>query len=147
MRPQKDRAMAEMLYVREGKSFQQVAALLGTGTMTVCRWAREGNWKERRRERRRESPQASLDALKRQRDLLIKGLDGKALDNPVAINALSKLNLAIQRMESPPEPIEMMLDVIGRFAEFIAARADDNECAVMRKWVEKFLDEERRRNL
>jgi hypothetical protein len=145
MRPQDDRAMAEMLFVCEGKSPGQIAALVGANRMTIWRWAREGNWKERRSARWRESPRAALDLLKRQRELQIATITPDKPAAPEVIDALHKLNRVIEQMEEPLEGPDAMLDVMGRFTRFIMAHGSPEAIAALREWLEKFLNEERRR--
>jgi mannitol/fructose-specific phosphotransferase system IIA component (Ntr-type) len=52
-------------------------------------------------------------------------------------------------MESPreDEDIDAMLATMERFAIFAADHADDQELDAVRKIVEMFLDEERRKSL
>jgi hypothetical protein len=150
--------MAESLFVCEGKSSREIAGILGAGKETVQRWARDGKWMERRRRRRTESPMASLERLKRERDRLIQSLgprvppggdpSDKLITNKtlLAVNAVQKLTQTIEKMESQKElEISPMLNTMSRFAEFAAPRADANERVVLHKWVEKFLNEERRK--
>jgi len=159
-RPERERVLAETLFVCDGKSCREIAGILGAGKETVQRWARDGKWMERRRRRRIESPMASLELLKRERDRLIQKLGGeppptgeqpakpKADDTLQTVSALQKLTQTIEKMESQQElEIGPMLDVFARFAEFIATRADAADRAVIREWTEKFLDEEQRKSL
>jgi transposase len=159
-RPERERVLAETLFVCEGKSSREIAALLRAGKETVQRWARDGKWMARRRLRRTESPMASLELLKRERDRLIQTLaakppaDGEASPEPDAdenlqkLNALQKLTQTIEKMESHPElEVGPMLETMNRFAEFVAARADANDLPVIRKSVEEFLNEEHRKSL
>jgi transposase len=164
MRSQRDRSLAESLFVCEGKSCREIAGILSAGKETVQRWARDGKWMERRRRRRLDSPLASLERLKRERDRLIQTLGGEpapkgdqppqgeppakpdADDTLQTVNALQKLTQTIEKMESQQEEeIGPMLKTMGRFAEFVATRADANDRPVIHKWVEAFLNEERRK--
>jgi transposase len=106
MRPrlEKERALAESLFVVEGKPGRQIAALLGAGKETVQLWAREGNWMERRRLRREDSPLANLERLQRERTRLIAALGGDKPETahtaPDTISAVHKLTQTIEKMES-----------------------------------------------
>ena len=157
-RPEKERALAESLFVTEGKSGREIAALLGAGKETVQRWAREGKWMERRRLRRRESPLASLERLRRERDRLTGtlGAEKPGGDQPVAPEAVSdtigliqKLTQTIERMESHHEDkdVDAMLATMDRFATFVVTHATEEERLATRKMIEKFLGEERRKSL
>ncbi len=44
------------------------------------------------------------------------------------------------------EAVGPMLDVIGRFARYVAANSERAECLVVRKWIEKYLNAEQKRN-
>ncbi|MGD1002114.1 MAG: hypothetical protein ABSA67_15610 [Candidatus Brocadiia bacterium] len=163
MRPQKDRTLAEVLFVNEGKSLSQIAAALGACKKTILNWSREGSWMKRRQQRRRESPRASLDVLKRLREVQVQALDAKPvadadgkpaagaaarqIPDPAAIATLYRLNMAIAKMEAQQEAIGPMLDGFERFTQFVASQADADACEVIREWIGKFLDEERRRKI
>ena len=159
-RPEKERLIAESLFVIEGKSGREIAALLSAGKETVQRWAREGKWMERRRLRRRESPLASLERLKRERDRLTATLGAAKPaapggDDPAApavgetISLIQKLTQTIEKMESQQEDYDVgaMLATMGRFAKYVVAHATDQERLAMRSMIEKFLDEEHRKSL
>ncbi|MGO8705445.1 MAG: hypothetical protein ACLQVA_16670 [Candidatus Brocadiia bacterium] len=130
-KPEKERVMAESLFIVEGKSSREIAGLLGMGKETVQRWARDGKWMDRRRLRRSESPLASLERLRRERDRLIGQLGGAdpsgdppaaeepagekpAAEQPLAPEAVSdtiglihKLTQTIEKMESRREDESM----------------------------------------
>jgi hypothetical protein len=150
MRPQRDRDLAETLFVNEGMSLDRIAAQLGASVTTIGNWSRKGKWEDRRARRRSESPQASLDVLKRLRAALIAAMDAKPDAKPDAdpqtIGKLYQLNMAIAKMESQRDEVGPMLDAFDRFAQFVGTNADDDACAVIREWTEKFLNEERRRD-
>jgi transposase len=134
------------MFVYEGKLLRQIAAELGINVRTLEKWSSQGNWGKLRKERRRGTSQAALDVLKRQRELLITALGVENRADPEQIDALHKLTMSIEKMESRLEDIGLMLDVMDRFAEFVAARADDADCRVIRNWVEKFFDEQQRKS-
>ena len=138
MKSQTDRIMAERLFVREGKSLEEIAAATAIGKATLARWSKDGEWVRKRAERNRESPQASIDKLKRQRELQITAL-GDGVASAEQIDALYKLNLMIEKMEASTGAIGPMLDTMGRFAEFVAANAQPEDCALLRDWIEKWF--------
>jgi hypothetical protein len=146
MKSQSDRAMAENLFVRECRTLDQIAARLGVNRRTVGQWSSKGGWMKQRGELLRESPQAALDVLKRQREMLITAMPRDAPAGADQIDALHKLTLLIEKMESRLDAVGPMLDVFARFAQFVATNADDAACAVLREWTEKFLNDERRRS-
>lgn len=159
-RPEKERVMAESLFIAEGKSSREIAGLLGAGKETVQRWARDGKWMERRRQRRRESPLAALERLKRERDRLIGTLGGDKTpageNKPPApevaaetIGMIQKLTQTIEKMEPPREDgsIDAMLDVVERLATFTVANFTAEETMTLHNILEKFLAEERRKHL
>ena len=101
---------------------------------------------KKRQEMLRESPQVALDVLKRQREMLITEMPRDKPASADQIDALHKLTLLIEKMESRLDAVGPMLDVFARFARFVGTNADDAACAVLREWTEKFLDDERRRS-
>lgn len=147
MKSQAERAAAESFFVRDGKTLDQIADLTGVSSATLAKWSKSGQWVKKRAERQRESPEASLNRLKRQRELQVAALGDETVAGAEAIDALYKLNLLIEKMEASAEAIGPTLDVIGRFADFVMRHTDDpTRVEVLREWMEKFLAEERRRN-
>jgi hypothetical protein len=146
MKSQKERSEAESLFVRDCMTLDQIAAYVHVDRRTVGLWSSKGGWMKKRGEMLRESPQVALDVLKRQRELLIGKMPPDEPAAADAIDALHKLSLLIEKMESRLDAVGPMLDVFARFAQFVATNADDAACAVLREWVEKFLDDERRKN-
>ena len=155
MRPlsEKQRTLAESLFVAEGKSAGQIAAVLGLGKSTVQRCVLRGKWMERRRRRGLDSPLATLECLKRERDRLAATLDQEPPPEPAVrddtISAVHKLTQTIEKMESRHEDgdVGAMLATMDRFAKFVTARATDEQCAAVRALMEKFFDDERRKSL
>ncbi len=146
MKTKQIRRSAERLFVRDVKTLAQISAELGVPLRSLARWSRRGEWMRKRREWQHESPRAALDILKRQREKQMAAIrDNTAAAAPEAIDALNKISLVIEKLESHVEAIGPMLDTLERFAEFVGARADAEECAVLYKWTEKFLDEQRRK--
>ena len=169
-RPEKERALAESLFITEGKSAREIGGLIGAGKETVQRWAREGKWHERRRLRRGDSPLAALERLTRERDRLIATLGGAkpagdprgagqpGAGQPAAPDAaaagetiamIQKLTQTIEKMQPRREDddIDAMLATMDRFSKFVMAHADDEDCEAVRQLLEEFLDEERQRSL
>jgi hypothetical protein len=146
MKSQKERSQAENLFVRDCMTLDQIAAHIHVDRRTVGLWSSKGDWMKKRREMLRESPQVALDVLKRQRELLIREMPPNKPAGAEQIDALHKLTLMIEKMESRLDAVGPMLDVFVRFAQFVATNADDAACAVLREWTEKFLDDERRRS-
>jgi IS30 family transposase len=155
MRPisEKQRLLAESLFVAEGKSARQIAAVLGLGKSTVQRCVLRGKWVERRRRRGLDSPLATLERLKRERDRQAATLGGDTAPAQATLNetisAVHKLTQTIEKMESrhEDEDVGAMLAAMDRFAKFAAAHATDEQCAAVRALMEKFFDDERRKSL
>ena len=147
MRSASDRAAAENFFVRDGKTLAQVAEIVGVSEAALAKWSKAGDWVKKRAERQRESPQAALDLLKRQREIQIQAIGGEKQADAGAIDALHKLNQVIEKMEAGVAAIGPTLDVVGRLAEYVMRSTDDpTHITIMREWIEKFLAEERRRN-
>ena len=159
MRPEKERMFAESLFVCEGKSCREIAGILGAGRDAVQRWAREGEWTERRRRRRLDgSSMTTVERLRRERDRLVQQLvprsppggdrSGKVFTPKAlqAVSAVQKLTQTIEKMEPHREEgIDFLLDAMKRYSEFVSARASQDERVVLHKWLEQFLDAEQRK--
>jgi transposase len=146
MKTERLRAQAEELFVRQGQSIAEIAAQLGLGARTVAQWSGVWYWNQKRRAQQFASAHPALEALKGELARRIKEIGDNEKVDPDQIDALNKLDQTLQKMESRLDPIGPMLDGMGRFAHFVAARADADDCAVIHKWMERFLNEERRKN-
>jgi hypothetical protein len=135
------RLKAEMKFVREGKTCREIAAELGASLHAVEHWSRRGNWVLLRREQQGGTSRSTLDVLKRQRELLISSIGVESQADAEQIDMLHKLTMSIEKMESRMDSVGPILDVMGRFAEFVASRASDEDCRVIRTWIEKYFDE------
>ncbi|MGD1001867.1 MAG: hypothetical protein ABSA67_14325 [Candidatus Brocadiia bacterium] len=146
MNLQEVRRTAEHLFVREVKTLDEIALQTGFSRRTLARWSSKADWMRKRLEWQYESPRAALDILKKQRQFHMDAVGKKAAATPEALEALNKITLLVERLESHVEAIGPMLDTLERFAQFVGARAESEECAVLYKWTEQFLDEQRRKH-
>ena len=146
MKSQSQRLDAEERFVRGGQSLDQISAAMGVSKGSLARWSAAGKWAEKRAVLRRESPSAAVNTLKRQRQMMIDLMAGPAAADPAAVDALHKLTLIIEKMEARADAIGPTLDVMERFARFVAAHCSSDESATVRACAEKFLDEERKNN-
>ena len=146
MKTEEERAQAVKMFVEEGKTLQQIADHFGVSQAAVALWSSGGNWKGLRRERRFMTAHPALDALRRELDLQVQKVGKTTAAEPAQIEALNKLHLMVEKMESRVDPIGPMLEAMGRFARFVAARAEREDRVVIHKWVERFFNEERRKN-
>ena len=160
-RSEKERALAEKLFVCDGKSGREIAGILGAGKETIRRWAHDGRWVARRRLRRAESQMAAVEILRRERDRLIRGLGApqpeaaekvagpSALGTMETINAVLKLTQTIEKMDPQPDEdnLDSMVAAMSRYGAFVAARADANDRIILHKWLERFWNEERRKSV
>ena len=146
MKSQEDRVVAESLFVREGKSLEQIAVMTGVSAGTLKRWSADGRWAAKRKEHQHESPSVGLEKLKRLRARLIEEMPEDSHENASQIDQLAKLDKSIAGMERRADTIGATLDVMMSFAQFVATNADVDSCTIIRGWTEKFLKEERRKN-
>jgi hypothetical protein len=137
---------AQTMYVVEERSLAQIAAEMKISKSTLGDWSKQEKWVQRRSERQQGSSQSALNVLIRQRELLITTIGVENQADAEQIDKLHKLTVAIEKIESRQEAVGPMLDIIGRFARFVTANAGAADCEVVRTWIEKFFDEEQRKN-
>jgi hypothetical protein len=141
-----ERMQALKKFVYEGKSCREIGDELHVHANTVQAWSKEGGWVQRRQDHQRGSSEATLDLLKNQRELLVAKIAVDKVAPADKIDTLHKLTMSIEKMESRMEAVGPMLDVIGRFARYVAANSERDECLVVRKWIEKYLNAEQRKS-
>jgi len=134
------------LFVYDGKTCREIGKELHVHETTLAEWSKEGGWVQRRQDHQRGSSEATLDLLKHQRELLVETISVDKPANAGDIDTLHKLTMSIEKMESRMEAVGPMLDVIGRFARYVAANSERAECLVVRKWIEKYLNAEQRKS-
>jgi len=121
----KVRLRAEDLYVKDGKTQEKVAEILSVARKTVGRWYAKGNWEEKRRARFRDSSKPTLDKLKAQREALLATFSGDPVADASATSQIAILSNWIARLEDHDRAVQPVLDVMDRFANFVAATCSD----------------------
>ncbi|EHO41089.1 hypothetical protein Calab_1468 [Caldithrix abyssi DSM 13497] len=86
---------AERLYIREGKSIENIATALGVSRTTLYRWKKERNWDERKYEMETSAQFVSEKLMKLLADDVrnLQKLDAKSVDRIVkAIKSIKSLD-------------------------------------------------------
>jgi hypothetical protein len=110
---------AERLYVQDGKTTRDIAAVLPVSPSTVSRWARDGNWKQRRC--------AYLESAKSALDLTVQTLHRKVGEinalpiesvDAETIKCLTALVSAVEKLRRTYRPFELAVLTAGLVVEF-----------------------------
>ncbi len=115
--PRESRRAAREMYVRQDRSYRQIAETLGVGKTTVLRWSRAEDWDELREQERR----IELESRK----LLLRMIDaaqeeGDAQLTFAAVHAAKLAGVQMGPPDSGPRPKEVavvLLDVLARHPE------------------------------
>ena len=143
MKSNATRARAEDMYVREGRTLQEIAEISGVSKTTVARWSKQGGWVEKRKERAAQNPQASLEKLYDTRRRTLEAWPDDP--SPAEIDALNKLDLVIAREEERVGGPGPALRVMEDFAAHVARTRDADAAALIARSVEDYLGEVRRK--
>ena len=135
---------AQRQFVREGRTVEQIASACGLSKSTVSKWCAAGKWMDRRQEVLRESPMATVEKLKARRATIIQNMSANPNDDAALEDRLLKLTQAIDRMERAGESIGTTLDVMERFARYVAAHCTAETADLLRAATESFLEQERK---
>ena len=135
---------AETLYVRRGRTMEQIADELSVARSTVGRWAAVGNWKRKRVDWLRNSPQAPLDKLRERRLQLIQGMATDPDKDPTVEDRLSKITKIIEQMEARTEAVGPLLESMHRFVQWALTNLGEEAMNAIRDAVDGFLGDVRR---
>ena len=131
---------AQTWFVRRGMSYEQIAATLGVAKTTVAKWGKAGEWTRLRREYQQSAPSAPLDALKKQRALLIEGMGVDQVADPSQINSLAQVDKVIERMERSREDLGATLDLIESMAAWARERVEREKWTITAEVLEEYLN-------
>ncbi len=133
---------AEDLYVRQGKTLQDISELLGISMQTLSRWKQKYDWTERRRIYRVSMPgtiQILEDVLKEKieqlRELQAQDVDGKQIDG------ITKLVASIQKLKREDDLRSQTIRVMSEFSRFIKQKnLKERELDLVINLVQEFFD-------
>ena len=137
------RARAEDMFVREGRTLQEIAEHAGVSKTTAARWSKDGGWVEKRKRRLAENPQAGLEKLCETRRRMLENWPDDP--EPGQVDALHKLDLIIVREEERVGGPGPALRVMEDFAAYVARTRDADAAALIARSVEDYLGEVRKR--
>ena len=143
MKPAALRIEAEQLFVRHGRTIEDISSALSLSRGTVARWSKSGDWVRKRQEFLRESPLAPIETLKKQRLRVIELMPTTPAPDAGLADQLWKITRTIESLEARGDNIGGTLDVIERFARFVARSCDEATAEAVRAATERFLAEER----
>jgi len=133
---------AERLYVRKGKTLEEISRLLHVSVRTLSLWKNRDNWSGKRKAFLT-SPHGSAEAL---RDILEQKIhelqslapgeiDGKAIDG------ISKVVAAITKIERQADPLAEAINVLDSFTAFVRERESETKFLDrLYQWVHDFFE-------
>ena len=136
------RAKAEEEFVTRGRTFAEIAELLGVSQTTLAKWSKAGQWADKRRSRAVENPSASVEKMKATRAKMLESWD--ETPNPGEVDALFKVDTMIRRAEEGLGSPGLVLSVMERFGQFVMRTMQPADLPVISRAVAGFLDETRR---
>ena len=149
MKSNADRSHAEDLFVREGRTLEETAALVGTSKATLARWSKEGGWLDQRHHRRA-APSRAIDVVRARLAAMIEKMSANPDDDEKLEDRLTKLMAVLDKLEAGLG-IDTVLSIMEQFAAFAAGRPDAGDMAdgttritIIRSAVEQFLDAKRK---
>jgi hypothetical protein len=111
---------AERLFVREGKTPEQIAEILPVSSNTLYKWKLKGGWGDKRA--------AALTAPRTLGEKLRGILEDKITDleaekgiNPASFDAIYKAFCAIDKLEKSQDLRVLATVVMGKYADFLRA--------------------------
>jgi len=113
-------ANAEDLYVRKGRTLQEIAQLLGLSVQTLSRWKIRHHWAEKRREYQVSTPGtiALLEDVLAEKVQELRGLPADEV-NSKRIDAITKLVSSIQKLRREDDLRTQTVHVMSEFSRFV----------------------------
>lgn len=91
------RERAEELYITEGCTFEQAASATGVSISQLKRWAKDGDWREKREEFRRAFSEIKSNSIKLRKQMVHKALGSLDPQDVYAVIRLENLMRADSR--------------------------------------------------
>ncbi|HOQ59081.1 MAG TPA: phage terminase small subunit-related protein [Vicinamibacterales bacterium] len=149
MKTHAERQNAESLFVREGRTLDDIAAAVGVSKATLARWSAAGKWTEKRAAFR-EGPMEFIATLKRERALLAEQVKSAAIAEKAGlIDGMYKLDTMIERAERGAGALDRTMGVMEEFAAFAAQRwpgMTEEKLAALADATQAFLNAKRKEN-
>ncbi len=114
---------AEELYVRKGKTLEEIKAIIAVSTTTLTKWKKDGDWGRKRKDyltRTRQGPAQRL------RDKLFKLLEDAQDIDPKTVDSVSKIVAAIEKIEGGRDALGATIEVMDRFSQYLQKNEKDS---------------------
>lgn len=125
----KKRELARLLYIREDKTFQEIAEEVGSTRQTVSKWCKEDKWDEMRQSLITTN-EAQIKRLYAQLDELQTAIEsrpkGERYGNSKEVDAIKKLTASIEDLQSDLS-IQDAIEVCKEVLQFVRSSTSDLE--------------------
>lgn len=114
---------ATELYVRKGKTLEEIHGIIAVSTTTLTKWKKDGDWGRKRKDyltRTRQGPAQRL------RDKLYKLLEDAPEIDGKTVDAVSKIVSAIEKIEGGRDPLGATIEVMDRFTKYLEINEKDS---------------------
>jgi len=128
---------AERLYVREGKTIEELHQILGISRTTFIKWKEKYKW-DAKRKVYLSTPRATIDTLERVLAKKVEQIDTMQVDeiNQTVTDGLVKLMAAVRRAKKEVSFRSQSINVMGRFGPFVKNKEKDR---VKVEWLTKMM--------
>jgi len=110
---------AERLFVREGKTLEQLAALLPVSVTTLGKWSQKGGW-GKKRAAELDSPRTLGERLRRTLEAQLTAIEGERELKPGDFDSIYKIFCAIQKIEKGGVDLRVMaVEVMDAFTRWL----------------------------
>ncbi len=113
---------AEELYVRKGKTLEEIKAIVGVSTTTLSKWKKDGDWGRKRKDyltRTRQGPAQRL------RDKLYSLLEETGEIDPKVVDSVSKIVAAIEKIEGGRDSLGSAIETMDKFTKYLQRNEKD----------------------
>lgn len=130
----------------QGASLEEIAASCGVSPRTVARWkaADEIDWDAARLEYRRKDPAYLLSLLE---GLLLRAAEEPATDGAAQADRIQKLSNVIEKLRARMGDLSITLGVLTSLAEWARENLVEDDVAVLRRAVDGYISDLKRRAL
>lgn len=128
---------SERLYVREGKTVEEIHQILGLSRTTIIKWKKKGKW-DAKRKAYLSTPRATVDTLERVLAKKVEQVDQMEPEeiNQTVTDGLVKLMAAVRRAKKEVHFRSEAINVMARFGPFVRDREKDKGKV---EWLTKMM--------
>lgn len=133
---------AEELYVKGGKTLEEISKFLGISIKTLSCWKKRGEWSEKRKTylTSAQGTIGILETVLQEKIEELRGLPAEEI-NSKRIDGITKLVASIQKLKREDDLKAQTINVMGEFGRFVRAKSlKERELDLVTRLIQEFFE-------